>query len=410
MRGFAADGFVRVQRTVLRRVVCDRLQALLRGDFYVRNSLGGEEYEPIVREAKSLMDVVPASSLPQAPAAAAQGMMIMDKNGHNIIQDGNHGRAGQSDDFSTDGEKQSLPSTSVPVVPSGSSSPSLPPPPPITEEKEKPLPPPPKQSTPFSSNLEIFIQLIASSIMIDASMRGENSGESDTRFIKKKKKMLVKTLSGPKLGDFCKEVLRFDAVRRGEAVSDTEIFESEESQSESSSNSEEEEESANEKEVDEQKRKKKKFGLYPSISSQPLNQKLKTEPQQTQTKTTSHHYTQISQKPSPPRRHHHYKSSGGEGSSSMNDDEHDNNEINSEEDHQSTASNSSDDAFSSSLNSPSGTEENSTLDGFSTSATSSKKHQRKGKKRKKRKLEKERKRIKKEERRQKGSANVAKKN
>ncbi|KAL7425675.1 hypothetical protein ACHAXH_000086, partial [Discostella pseudostelligera] len=272
MRGFTADGYVRIQRTVLRRVVCDRLQALLRGDFYVRNSLGGEEYEPIVKEVEALHQNVNAAtadgSLPQAPAVATATSAASSGMGENNKQsqkNGNNGKGkvgmtnGRADNditttTTTDGKKKSTSTPPQEMAPPPSHQPSS------------------KQLS-FSTNLETFLQLIAASIMIDASMRGENAGESDTRFIKKKKKLLVKTLMGPKLPDFCKEVLRFDTVRQGGTVSDTEIVESEESKSSSSSGESSSEEEEEEEEVERQ-RKTKKVKVLPSstfnnIASQP---------------------------------------------------------------------------------------------------------------------------------------------
>jgi len=305
MRGFTTDGFVRIQRTVLRRVVGDRLQALLRGDFYVRNQLGEEDYEPLVREIEALN--VPATPF----VGGGENNGASGGGGGGGVGESSHGGEGQ--------KAQSPPS----------------PPPQIT----------------FTPSLETFISLIASSIMIDASMRGENAGESDTRFIKKKKKLLAKTLAGPKLVDFQKEVLRFDRMKRGEEFSEEDIVESEESKSDES---EEEEES--EEEFESYKKKARKYSKQGLSSSS----------------AAAHHahgaHTHL---PPPPR-----QSSDVESSSEASDAEVD--------------STLSDSGATSSLNS------RSTLDGFSTSATSSKN---KKKKDIKKRLKKERKKHKKEERR-----------
>lgn len=198
MRGFTKDGWVRVQRTVLRRVVGDRLQALLRGDFYVRNHLGEEDYDPILKEVAALNVPTPPQNGGLRHAVGA--------NGSNAPQ----------------------------------------------EQPQSPPDPPQK----FTPELETFIQLIAASIMIDASMRGENAGESDTRFIKKKKKLLAKTLQGPKLGVFQKEVLRFDIIKRGEDFEEEEIVESEESRSSESESESESDEGGLEAEKKEEEDKK----------------------------------------------------------------------------------------------------------------------------------------------------------
>ena len=278
MRGFTKDGWVRVQRTVLRRVVGDRLHALLRGDFYVRNHLGEEDYEPILKEVAALN--VP----PHPPPLESGGIGVTNGN-------------------TSQGKPQS--------------------------------PPDPQQK--FSPKLETFIQLIAAAYLIDASMRGENAGESDTRFIKKKKKLLAKTLQGPKLGDFQKEVLRFGMIKSGEEFEEEEIVESEESRS---SESESESESEKELEMNTKARQKK---------SQPTSLPNHTSTQEEDT--------------------------GGESSS---DDG---------EEHDSTVSDTA--TSNTSLS----------QDGFSTSATSSKHQKKKEKKRMKKERKKEKKRMRKEKKR-----------
>ena len=52
----APDPTIKLKRSVLRRVVSTKLEALKRGDFYVRNHLGPECYGPIVAEAKGFLD------------------------------------------------------------------------------------------------------------------------------------------------------------------------------------------------------------------------------------------------------------------------------------------------------------------------------------------------------------------
>ncbi|MCP4748112.1 MAG: hypothetical protein GY874_18555, partial [Desulfobacteraceae bacterium] len=116
---------LRIQRSVLRRVVQDKLQALLRGDFYVRNHLGEENYDPIVAEVKQLDEGV------------LMALMQHDKEMRSLQQQQQRGGASST-----------------------------------------PPPPPPTTQLQFSKELETFIQIIAASIMIDASMRGENAGES----------------------------------------------------------------------------------------------------------------------------------------------------------------------------------------------------------------------------------------
>ncbi|KAL3809175.1 hypothetical protein ACHAXA_010633 [Cyclostephanos tholiformis] len=243
--------------------------------------------------------------------------------------------------------------------------------------------------------------------MIDASMRGENAGESDTRFIKRRKKMLVSALRGPKLYDFRREVLRFDKIKNGGEVAnddeddyDDEIVDSEES--EESNDTEDESDGEEEVSDDDGKRttttKKKKTD--PPLERSPLDRPLSPPPPPLLMP--------------PPTGH---RSSGGE-SSSVDEDDGENNEDEGESfrrgrrslglkgskssggegggDH-STASESG----SSANSRESGAEEISTVDGFSTSATSSKHHKRKDKRRDKKSSsrKKERKRLKKEERR-----------
>ena len=159
------DPPIKLKRSVLRRVVATKLEALRRGDFYVRNHLGPECYEPIVAEARSFLSI--------------------NSNGD-------------------------APSLRVPQDPS----PSL------------------------SEDLDTFVQIIAASILIDASMRGENAGESDPRFIKKKKKMLTKTLKGIKFEEFVGCIWRFDCVKRGVDVPPVEESEEEPPESESNSSDE----------------------------------------------------------------------------------------------------------------------------------------------------------------------------
>lgn len=311
MRGFTRDGWVRVQRTVLRRVVSDRLQALLRGDFYVRNHLGEEDYDPILKEVASL-------EVPSLPLPPANGQS--NRNGAHPSNGGGKGKGGKT------GGKD-----------------------PRRAQSQSPAPDPDPNR--FSPELETFIQLIAASIMIDASMRGENAGESDTRFIKKKKKLLAKTLQGPKLGDFKREVLRFDMIRRGEEFEDEEIVESEETRSSES----EESESESEEEVVSRGGK----GGVRKPPPPPPSKRKRPPPA-----------------PAPKR-----DPSGGE-SSSEEDDEDD-------EDLDSTVSDTGTGTSGTSLS----------QDGFSTSATSSKHHRKRDKKRLKKERKKERKRLKKERKR-----------
>ena len=130
------DPPIKLKRSVLRRVVSTKLDALQRGEYFVRNHLGPECYDPIVAEAKSHLDTPPTATTPQ-------------------------------------------------------------------------------DVSPLSEDFDTFVQIIAASILIDASMRGENAGESDPRFIKKKKKMLTKTLKGAKFGEFTSQIWRYDCFKRG---------------------------------------------------------------------------------------------------------------------------------------------------------------------------------------------------
>lgn len=167
-----SNGFIKIRRTALRRVVGDRLQSLLRGDCFVRHQLSEDDYDGIIKEVKALV-------VPTWPTSL---------DNEEVLDD------------------------------------SLPKPPDLSQE------------------VETFIQIIASAIMVDASMRGENAGESDTRKIKKKKKMLAQTLHGPRLGDLRGEILRFDNIKSGVEFDDEEIVDSEESDSEDESSSEDESE------------------------------------------------------------------------------------------------------------------------------------------------------------------------
>eukprot|EP00984_Skeletonema_dohrnii_P007887 scaffold2905_cov88-Skeletonema_dohrnii-CCMP3373.AAC.4 len=151
---------LRIQRSVLRRVVQDKLQALLRGDFYVRNHLGEENYDPIVVEVKKLDEGVLMALMQHDKEMRSQQM----------------GAAATSSAITTA--------------------------------------PPPTAQLQFSKELETFIQILAASIMIDASMRGENAGESDTRFIKKKKKLLTRMLMGGKLYTLRREIVRFHLMNK----------------------------------------------------------------------------------------------------------------------------------------------------------------------------------------------------
>ncbi|KAL3790106.1 hypothetical protein HJC23_013617 [Cyclotella cryptica] len=166
---------IKLKRSVLRRVITTKLEALRRGDFYVRNHLGPECYDPIVAEAKSFLD---SQQQQQNPQTQAQN-------------------------------------------------------------------PPQDPSPSLSEDFETFVQIIAASILIDASMRGENAGESDPRFIKKKKKLLTKTLRGVKFNEFIHNVWRYDCLRRGMTVPE-EPEETEEDTTESNNSSEEEEEEEDE--------------------------------------------------------------------------------------------------------------------------------------------------------------------
>ena len=188
MRGFTSDGFVKVQRTVLRRVVIDRFTALLNGDFIQRNKLSENDYDTLINEINGLNVMEP--KLPSPPPEGG-------------VDDGGGGKVGGGNGQNGSTTHATLKNDTVQPRPQA----------PLEDVDDEQQPPPKLPTNTFSSNLETFIQLIAASIMIDASMRGENAGESDTRFIKKKKKILVKTIQGPKLFDFKKEVMRFDMVR-----------------------------------------------------------------------------------------------------------------------------------------------------------------------------------------------------
>jgi hypothetical protein len=91
------------------------------------------------------------------------------------------------------------------------------------------LPPPS-----LSEDYDTFIGIIAASILIDASMRGENAGESDPRFIKKKKKLLTKTLKGIKFIEFTSQIWRYDCLKRGIELPPEEESEEDTTESESS--------------------------------------------------------------------------------------------------------------------------------------------------------------------------------
>ena len=212
---------LRIQSSVLRRVVADKLRALRRGDFYVRNHLGEENYGPIVAEVKKFDEGV------------LLALMQHEQEQRNAQLQGGSGSgvAGKT--------------TAAPV---------------------------PTAQLQFSKELETFIQILAASIMIDASMRGENAGESDTRFIKKKKKMLTRMLMGGKLYTLRREIIRFDLMnQRGVTEGSEELIaaigvdppetEVEEEEEESSSESESEEE------AEEDRRKKRKYGSTSSIKN-----------------------------------------------------------------------------------------------------------------------------------------------
>lgn len=291
---------LRIQRSVLRRVVQDKLQALLRGDFYVRNHLGEENYDPIVAEVKAFDEGV------------LMALMEHDKALRSQQQTGS----------------------------SGTATSAAPPP-----------PPPPTAQLQFSKELETFIQIIAASIMIDASMRGENAGESDTRFIKKKKKLLTRMLMGGKLYTLRREIIRFHLLnKKGVTDGSAELIEAigvdpPETEVEEEESSSEESES----EVEEQRPKKRKYNFSSKIE------------------------------------HDDIKSVGTMEDDSSDDDDDDDDSL-------------SDTATSENTSlSKSGAE-----DGFSTSAASSKKMKKakkKARKEEKRRLKKERKRIKKEKKR-----------
>lgn len=194
---------LRIQRSDLRRVVQDKLQALLRGDFYVRNHLGEENYDPIVAEVKKLNE----------------GILLA------LMQ---HEKEQRSQQMGGGGGTTAAAAASTTAAPTA--------------------------QLQFSKELESFIQILAASIMIDASMRGENAGESDTRFIKKKKKLLTRMLMGGKLYILRREIVRFDLMNKKglkdgsveliEAIGidppETEVEEDEESSSDESESEEEE--------------------------------------------------------------------------------------------------------------------------------------------------------------------------
>ena len=339
MRGFTADGYVKVQRTVLRRVVNDRLQCLINGDFIQRHNLSEDDYDPLVSEIKGLKII----STPTQPDSTSG---IDNKDGgvnNSSSAKGGGGENGLS--------KATAATTNGAAKNDGApQDPSPQHPPPINDET----------INTFSSNLDTFIQLIAASIMIDASMRGENAGESDTRFIKKKKKILVKTIQGPKLDEFQKEVIRYDKIKCGEDFIDEEIVESEDSKS--TSNSEDETSEEEQRYV-----KKKKASKYANMGLNITTQPLKAP------------------------------AAAAAGADSSSDDDDDDASI--------TSKSEADDTASSLDN------ENSTLDGFSTSQASSSKgglqsdtKQRKKDKKRLKREKKERKRKEKEERRKKRKA------
>ncbi len=204
---------LRIQRSVLRRVVQDKLQALLRGDFYVRNHLGEENYDPIVAEVKKL----------------DEGVLLA------LMQH----------------EKEQR---SQPQAASAAAAPS-------TAQQQ--------QQLHFSKELETFIQILAASIMIDASMRGENAGESDTRFIKKQKKMLTRMLMGGELYTLRREIVRFHLMnQRGVKDGSAELMEAigadppeTEVEEEDDSNSSEEESEQSEQEAAAARPKKRKYNF-----------------------------------------------------------------------------------------------------------------------------------------------------
>ena len=75
MRGFTSDGFVKVQRTVLRRVVIDRFTALLNGDFIQRNKLSENDYDGLINEINGLNVMEPKlpSPSPEGGVGVAGG-------------------------------------------------------------------------------------------------------------------------------------------------------------------------------------------------------------------------------------------------------------------------------------------------------------------------------------------------
>ena len=312
-RGFTPDGFIKIQRTVLRRCITDRLQALLNGEFSSRHDISDDDYDSLVNEIKGLN---------VAPVAVAQPCVDVGGVGKDGDKNGKNGKVSTDtkNTTSNDGTPQSN------------------------------KPPPEQQPTnTFSSNLETFIQIIASSIMIDATLRGENAGESDTRFIKKKKKILIKTIQGPKLSDFIKEVERYDMIKKGIEFDEEEIVESEDSDDDSSSSEEEE------------------------SDMEDMDKKMPAKKKTKYSKIAAAHAAAAEKN----------KSSTGK----------DNNESSDSEDEMSVTSKSS---KSSTL-----TNENSTLDGFSTSQADSSANNKLTKKEKKerKRLKKEKKRLKKEEKR-----------
>ena len=150
------DPPIKLKRSVLRRVVSTKLDALQRGEYFVRNHLGPECYDPIVAEAKCHLD------------------SLTDNNATNNATNNNNDHH-----------------TATPQDSTTTSTPSL------------------------SEDFDTFVQIIAASILIDASMRGENAGESDPRFIKKKKKLLTKTLRGVQFQEFTSQIWRYDCLKRG---------------------------------------------------------------------------------------------------------------------------------------------------------------------------------------------------
>jgi hypothetical protein len=343
-RGLTSDGHVRIQRAVIRRVVGDRLRALLRGDFYVRNQLGPEDYHELVREVRGL-SVKPTPS----PHATAN-----------------------NDDENNEGSVRTSP---------------------------PPLPPA------LTANLERFVQVIAASIMIDASMRGENAGESDTRFIKKRKKMLVSALRGPKLYDFRGEVLRFHKMNSGGGSTndDDDDYDEEIVESEESNDTEDESDGEGDESDDDGRTTTKTMTMKKNGDPPPKRTTLDRPPSPSQTTLppTGRHPSRRESSSVEEKGDDNDNDDGGsirrgrrsvesKGSRSIGGGRGD--------DH-STASESG----SSASSHGSGAEENSTIDGFSTSATSSKHRKMKDKKRDKKSSsssrKKEKKRLRREKRR-----------